>query len=541
MRTAFLAALLTASAALLLARTPPAGLLFRGDAPLLLPLRPGALDRLSTALTHETVAGNPAAFAALHAYLQASFPAVFAGLTLHTLRPGGGAPPAWLLEWRGRAGLADAPPGILIGHLDVVPGWSPGPGNDDGGPGPFSGHVSPAPDGFITSRGALDAKGPALAMLEAVDGLIASGFRPNRTLFVLLGSDEETGGRGSVAAAAFVAARLASAGAPPAVAFLLDEGGVVLPRPASALGRSLIPGPVFLVGVSEKGWETVRVRVDGRAGHAAQPYPASPGAVLTGAASALHARQPAATCGPACVAAVSAVARASGRPLLKLCAAALAGARPGGWLRAGFAVGAASLAGPTTAATLRPTLALTGLRLGGGPGSAANVVPSSGSAVFNARPAPGDAPGAAAGRVRAAVEAAARELGGKAALADLVITVSTGGRGGGGGDDADFDTAPAPPLTPLAGPGWAALAAAAATLGTPEAGGVLPIPFIVPGATDSRHWAGLAAGVTLRACPLVVPLADVGRVHGKGERVGVGAYLGAVGAYAAFMRVGGGV
>ena len=206
MRRAALVAL--AAAALLSRTTRPAGLLLqRADTPAL-PLRPGALDRLSKALTYETVAGNGRAFSDLHAFLRASFPAVFRALTLHTLDPGGGTPPTWLLEWEGAASLAAAPPGVLIGHLDVVPGW----GEDGeeassaglGAPGPFSGHVSASPAGFITSRGALDAKGPALAMLEAVDALLSAGFTPGRTLFLCLGGDEETGGAGSRAAAAFV-------------------------------------------------------------------------------------------------------------------------------------------------------------------------------------------------------------------------------------------------------------------------------------------------------------------------------------------------
>lgn len=519
-RARFLALALAAALAAALASTPRMGLLVT-DATLAVTPRPGALDRLTQALRFETVAGNPAAVAALHSHLLSAFPATFAALSAHTLDPGGGTPPTLLLEWRGTAGLKDAAPGVLIGHLDVVPGWE---ADGTAAPAAFSGAVA---GGWVVSRGALDAKGPALAMLEAVEALLEARFTPRRTLFICLGGDEESGGKGSAAAAAAVAARLAAAGAPPAVAFLLDEGGVVLPRPSSALARALIPGPLFMVGVSEKGWETLAVRLEGPAGHAAQPRPAAPGAVLAAAAARLHARQPAATCGPACVAAVRALAQASGRPVLRLLAALVT------WspLRGPLGRALAAAGGPTVAATLRPTLALTQLHVGGGVGSAANVVPPAATAVFNARTVPGEAPGAAAGRVRAAVEGAALALGGR--HHGLTVTITTGGRGPG------FDTTPAPPLTPLAGPGWAALAAAAGTLGAPGAG-VLPIPFVVPGATDSRHWSALAGGATLRAAPLAVPLADVARVHGAGERVGVGAYLGGIAAYGAFLRVGGG-
>ena len=77
-------------------------------------------------------------------------------------------------------------PVLFCAHTDVVPagsGWSHEP---------FAGTRE---DGFIYGRGAVDCKGPAVALLEAVENLLGSGFSPRRDVYIELGYDEETGAK----------------------------------------------------------------------------------------------------------------------------------------------------------------------------------------------------------------------------------------------------------------------------------------------------------------------------------------------------------
>ncbi|MGD9604739.1 MAG: dipeptidase PepV [Bacilli bacterium] len=76
--------------------------------------------------------------------------------------------------------------GVLV-HVDVVPAvgeWKYPP---------FSGTVE---DGKIYARGALDDKGPAVCALYAFKILKDMGFKPNKRLRLIVGTDEETAWRG---------------------------------------------------------------------------------------------------------------------------------------------------------------------------------------------------------------------------------------------------------------------------------------------------------------------------------------------------------
>ncbi len=75
----------------------------------------------------------------------------------------------------------------ILAHLDVVPtgeGWT----ND-----PFTANVK---DGNIYARGVNDDKGPLMASLYAMKILKDMGFKPNKRIRLILGTDEESGSRG---------------------------------------------------------------------------------------------------------------------------------------------------------------------------------------------------------------------------------------------------------------------------------------------------------------------------------------------------------
>lgn len=72
----------------------------------------------------------------------------------------------------------------VLGHLDVVPvgkGWSVDP---------FSATIK---DGYIIGRGSQDDKGPTVAAYTAMKILKDAGFMPKKRVFMILGTDEESG------------------------------------------------------------------------------------------------------------------------------------------------------------------------------------------------------------------------------------------------------------------------------------------------------------------------------------------------------------
>lgn len=75
----------------------------------------------------------------------------------------------------------------IVGHLDVVPegdGWLHEP------------YGSEIADGKLYGRGAIDDKGPVVASFYAMKALKDCGYRPKRTIRLILGLDEETNWHG---------------------------------------------------------------------------------------------------------------------------------------------------------------------------------------------------------------------------------------------------------------------------------------------------------------------------------------------------------
>ena len=217
---------------------------------------PEHVQRLSRALRCATISeadrpeANADAFAQLEALIEESFPNASA------LRVADDPPEGGLL-WAWPGARAELAPGVLLAHHDVVPAaeatlprWSCPP---------FSGDVK---DGFIWGRGALDNKSNLFAMLEAIEDALKRGARPERTLYLYSGADEEVLGlRGARNAAAWFARKNIRA------SFVLDEGLVV--------STGLAPGvdkPAALIGLAEKGYATftITARVKDE-GHSSMP------------------------------------------------------------------------------------------------------------------------------------------------------------------------------------------------------------------------------------------------------------------------------
>jgi carboxypeptidase PM20D1 len=65
--------------------------------------------------------------------------------------------------------------------------------------------------------------------------------------------------------------------------------------------------------------------------------------------------------------------------------------------------------------------------------------------------------------------------------------------------------------------------------------GTVVTPWIVVGATDSRHYANLTPNV-LRFVGATIRTEDVRTVHGTNERIGLGAYADAVRVYLQLLK-----
>ncbi|MCB1994728.1 MAG: M20/M25/M40 family metallo-hydrolase, partial [Rhodoferax sp.] len=197
-------------------------------------------------------AGTAAAFDALQAHLQATYPRFHAVARREVV---GGH--SLLYTWAGSD--AAAPAVVLMAHQDVVP-VAPGTEGLWQKP-PFSGVIE---NGFVWGRGAWDNKGNLISQFEALERLAAAGFQPRRTVLMVAGHDEELGGQqGALAIVALLKQRGTK------IDFVIDEGLLI--------ADGMLPGlqpPAALVGVAEKGFVSVKLSVMGTPGHSSMP-PAS--------------------------------------------------------------------------------------------------------------------------------------------------------------------------------------------------------------------------------------------------------------------------
>ena len=391
------------------------------------------------------------------AFLQATYPLVHERLRREVV-----AGHALLYTWVG----ADptAPAVVLMAHQDVVPveagtseAWERAP---------FSGEIA---DGYLWGRGAADDKGALIGILESVESLLAEGFEPQVTLLLVFGDDEEIGGSEGAAA---IAGLLEERAVP--IDFVLDEGG--------AVGEDLLPGakaPVALVGVGEKGYVNLSLTATGDGGHSSAP----PSSTAIGRVAEAIRRIEASPM-PARLGVQRPLLRALGRvmPL----AQRLVLRRPG-WFSALLERRLSER--PTSNALIRTTMAPTMVR----GGVKVNVLPQEATAVVNVRIMPGDT-------IEDVVAHAAAAVGEVAEVGVL---------------DEGFRSDP-PPLSPADSVGYRMIAETAA-----EVFGVADAPWILTGATDSRHFVRLAEGGVYRFSPFTFTPDDLGRIHGTGERIRV--------------------
>lgn len=404
---------------------------------------------------------DPAPFLELHDRLREHFP-----LT-HEVGEVLAVPPHGLLirvPADPESPTAAADPVVLMAHMDIVPLgdeslWTHPP------------LAAEVVDGVIWGRGTLDDKGQLVAVIAAVESLLADCGRPARDVWLSFGSDEEVMGECAQNAVGILRER----GVTPW--FVLDEGGAVASGAFPGVTR-----PLGVVGVSEKGTLSLRLTASGRGGHASRPAKGGPAARIAGAITRLERHPFPAHLSPATLEMLRRLAPHLPPPLRPL--AERADRFPGLLARALVA------AGPEAAALARTTVAVT--QLTGSP--AINVSPTSVHAGLNLRIAVGETAAAATERIRRLV--------GSRAEVDVV------------------DAQDPSPLSPVDDAAFALLERTVTAV-FPEA---VPVPYVMYAATDARHFTEICPRV-YRFAPFRMDADQREAIHSYDERLGVEDFL----------------
>ncbi len=328
------------------------------------------------------------------------------------------------------AGRGEAPPLLLHGHVDVVPVTGQRWSVE-----PFAGEIR---DGVLWGRGALDMKG-GVAMLIVAVLRAAAGPPPAGDVILCVLSDEESGG---------------ACGA----GFLVDEHAELFAGVRHAIGEfggfsfPLVGRRVYPIQVAEKQRAVVRLVAEGNAGHGALGGPGSAVTALAESTRRIGKKGLPVHVTPVARTMLEAMAGAVGPPADRL-VRALANERIGG-----PALRALGERGAAIEPMLRNTATVT--HLAAGDREAINVVPARAEANLDCRVLPG--------------------FGADELLAELRPLLAPGVHAEvelfeGGDPTVDWS------LYPL----LAKLLAEADPTGT-------PVPMLLAGVTDGRHFARLA-------------------------------------------------
>jgi carboxypeptidase PM20D1 len=414
------------------------------------------------------------AFGGFHAYLEKTFPQVYAKLD-HEVVGGNNL----LFTWKGTD--PSLKPIVLLGHQDVVP-IEEGTESNWTQP-PFSGQIA---NGFIWGRGTLDDKMTVVGLLEAVDLLLSKGFQPKRTVILAFGQDEEVGG---LEGAEKIAQLLKSRGVQ--AEFVTDEGGF--------LSKGMMPGvaaPVAMIGTSEKGYLSLELSVETAGGHSSVPPNTSSIGILSKAIHRIESHpMPAHVHGP--IGEFLEYGGGSASFPLRIVFKNM-------WLF-GPVVQHILESSPDTNATLRTTTAVTIFRAG----TKDNVMPSRASAIVNFRLLPGDTIASVTEHVRNVVDDP------RVKLAPM----------------AGEPPAEPSPRSSVDSPNFKLMQKTLAEV-YPEA---VVAPFVFVAATDSKHYAPLTKDV-YRFSPIVMDSEDVARLHGTNERIGVDNFAHSIDFYCQLIR-----
>lgn len=213
-----------------------------------------APGRLAQAVQFATVSAptsvDTSALLNLDTFLQKEFPLCDSLLERTTLNKF-----AHIYCWKGQN--ANLPPILLTAHQDVVPvegnsltRWTENP---------YGGKIS---GGMIWGRGTLDDKVSVMGIMEATESLLREGFKPQRTIYLAFGHDEEVSGlHGAKTIAKWFADKNIH------FEYVLDEGGIVMEKAFPGL-----ESPLAMIGITEKGYVSLQLKVWlNEGGHSSMP------------------------------------------------------------------------------------------------------------------------------------------------------------------------------------------------------------------------------------------------------------------------------
>lgn len=403
---------------------------------------------------------DPESFRGFHRYLRATYPRVHRSLVRETVND-------WslLYTWRGRD--RSLQPVLLAAHIDVVP-VDAGSADDWTHP-PFDGVVA---DGFVWGRGSMDDKGSLFCILEAVEGLLAQRFEPERTVYLAFGHDEEVGGERG---AARIAGLLAERGV--RLAFVVDEGGMVV-EPGYLPG---LQQRIAAIGIAEKGSVSVALDAVVGGGHSSTPPRSTAIGVVAAAVAALE-RHPM----PGRIDGTTALFFDYLGPELSLPLRSVFANR---WLFDPL-LELALARNPATDAMLRTTTAATLVE----GGVKENVLPIRARAVVNFRIHPRDSIDSVVDHVREVVD-------------DGRISLQIGLRS---------EPREPSPVSPVDSEAFDEISRAAREVFP----GAIAVPFLVLGGTDARHYVDTTPRL-YRFAPFEFGRDGLTRAHGTDERIAV--------------------
>lgn len=307
-----------------------------------------------------------------------------------------------------------------------------------------------------------------IAILEAIEYLVAKGYKPRRSYYIAFGHDEEVVGRyGAASIAKKLQEREIS------LKFVVDKGGIIQTDGMDGLNKA-----VALVGVAEKGYVTLQLTATGEGGHSSMPPPRTSIGMLAEAIDRLQKRPFKAGLGGATGYMLDYIAPEM--PFMKRLAMSNTWIT-GGILQSSFAQSNSGNAMIRT--TIAPTILDAGIK--------ENVLPVDAVAKINFRILAGNSVEEVIAHVRKAIK-------------NDMINIEIVGNSG---------TEPSM-VSDTVSVGFRLLHRTIKEL-FPE---VLVAPYLVVGATDSRYFTALTSSI-YRFMPIRLSDEDLKRVHGTNERI----------------------
>ncbi len=364
---------------------------------------------------------------------------------------------SYVFEWKGQN--AALLPIILMGHYDVVPieaatlsKWTVAP---------FSGIIT---DTCIWGRGAVDDKSGVISILEATEAMLKKGFVPQRTIYLCFGHNEEVNGGGAKAIAEWMAQKKVHA------EMVLDEGGEITDGKLKEIKR-----PVAIIGVAEKGYASFELSVQKEGGHSSMPAKETAISILVAGLDKLKDKAPPSKLTPPVKEFLTRIGSSSDKLLNRMATSNM-------WLFESVTKGILA-SQPEGSAMIHTTIVPTILESG----VKDNVIPGIAKAIINSRILTGETAKSVEDFIRHTVN-------------DDRIEIKKLGK---------FDSDPSS-ATSITSAAYKRIESAVYKT-IPN---VIPAPYLMIGATDSRHYRRISDGVVN-----FLPMTDSKGFHGVDERL----------------------